>query len=142
MMPRCACTLLAAWLLIPSVHAQVQPPARTDALGDPLPAGAVARLGTLRFKHAPVTMFVEADLLVPGMVTTARFSLDGRKIASLAAPLGTVRLWEAATGKELPGPWSARGLFCNAISWSPDSDVLAAAGREVTNQVNRSVVML
>src|SRR5262249_22053877 len=56
---------------------------RTDRYGDPLPPGAVARLGTARLRHgyAKVT-----------------FSKDGKRLISLGSD-GEVRVWEAASGK-------------------------------------------
>jgi WD40 repeat protein len=65
-----------------------QPKAKVDRHGDPLPAGAVARLGTARWHHAAPITFVA-------------FLPDGETVLT-AAPLdGTVRIWQRATGKEL-----------------------------------------
>jgi RNA polymerase sigma factor (sigma-70 family) len=61
-------------------------PVRTDTLGDPLPPGALARMGTLRLYHC-------------AQLTRLVFSPDSKTLAS-AGLSGEVRLWEAATGKE------------------------------------------
>src|SRR5262249_6696367 len=61
------------------------PPA--DALGDPLPAGARARIGTARFHHG-------------GLVRGLAFAPDGRTLAS-ASHDHTVSLWEVPGGREL-----------------------------------------
>lgn len=70
-----------------------------DRYGDPLPAGAVARLGTIRFGHG-------------GQLHAIAYSPDGKTIAS-GGP-GRIMLWEAATGKPiaplvLPAGGAARG---------------------------------
>jgi RNA polymerase sigma factor (sigma-70 family) len=60
-------------------------PARRDGLEDPLPAGAVARLGTLRFRHAD-------------SINRIAVGTDGASVLSAAG--SAVYVWDLATGKE------------------------------------------
>jgi RNA polymerase sigma factor (sigma-70 family) len=60
---------------------------RTDALGDPLPDGAVARMGSLRLYHG-------------AEVRRVALSPDGKLVASTDRD-GSNRLWDPATGREL-----------------------------------------
>jgi WD40 repeat protein len=64
-----------------------QPPAapRLDRNGDPLPPGAITRIGSARFRHT-------------GFVTTLLYTPDGKRLISFD---GSLRLWDAATGKLL-----------------------------------------
>jgi len=56
----------------------------TDLYGDPLPPGAVARLGTAQLRHAGL-----AELI---------FSADGKMLISGGSD-HTIRTWDVATGK-------------------------------------------
>jgi RNA polymerase sigma factor (sigma-70 family) len=58
-----------------------------DALGDPLPVGAVARLGTTRLRHGDDIFF-------------AAYTPDGKALLT-AGMDQNIRLWELPTGKEL-----------------------------------------
>ncbi|MGH7221967.1 MAG: WD40 repeat domain-containing protein, partial [Gemmataceae bacterium] len=75
---------------------------RTDLYGDPLPPGAVARLGTIRLRHAG------ADVA---------FSKNGKHLISCDNS-GTVRVWDVATGKLRKE---------HRLSWAAKPDLLESA---------------
>jgi RNA polymerase sigma factor (sigma-70 family) len=64
-----------------------QPRAKADLHNDPLPPGALARLGTVRLRHG-------------ARVTSIAFTGDGKEMLT-AGPDGVVRVWEAASGRPL-----------------------------------------
>jgi WD40 repeat protein len=82
---------------------------RLDLHGDPLPEGAVARLGTVRFRH-------------PGAVHAVAFSQDGKLLAASSDDLIRVVIWERATGRKLREIRLA-GLASppNHLRFSPDA---------------------
>ncbi len=90
-------------------------PARADRYGDPLPPGALMRLGTIRFRHgAPIK--------------AAAYSPDGKTLAT-AGQGGTIRLWDAATGKQIAVfQREERTASIASLAFSPDGKTLAAAG--------------
>jgi WD40 repeat protein len=68
--------------------AQTPPATRSDANGDPLPAHALARLGSARFRHA-------------GPPMEAVYSPNGKLLASWVDRPETIYVWDSETGKEL-----------------------------------------
>jgi WD40 repeat protein len=91
---------------------------RADRLGDPLPRGAIARLGSARFQH--------------GLgIHRVAYSPDGKVLATSSYKV--IRLWDAATGREIchlnpfgyqyPPAFSPDGKFIAAV------DLVQAANR-------------
>lgn len=89
---------------IPRADEQV----RTDRHGDPLPPGALVRLGTVRLRHNAFQF---------------AFAPDGRRIASAGSD-GCVRIWNPATGAEVGRLGGHRGAVY-AIAYSPDGNQIA-----------------
>lgn len=103
------------WLLMLAAAGGPQPEeSPRDLYGDPLPAGAIARMGTARFRHA-------------GMVIPVAFAPDGKTLAS-AGEDNRVCIWDRATGKLLKH-WQLAKAQVRGLAYSPDS-LLLAAGRD------------
>lgn len=78
---------------------------RLDLLGDPLPQGAIARMGSGRLRHT-------------GGVYSVSFHPDGKRLASSGKD-GFVRFWDAATGQLLRRQ-QFDGSFLRQVAFSPD----------------------
>jgi WD40 repeat protein len=110
------------WIVIASLgiaNAVAAETPLTDGLGDPLPPGAIMRLGTTRWRPG-------------GYVSEMAFSPDGTRLVSWST--GALTIWDADTGKELrrvdlPGAqlkalaWLADGRGVSVISDSEGSFV-------------------
>jgi RNA polymerase sigma factor (sigma-70 family) len=79
---------------VPQTPAQQQPEVRKDIHGDPLPAGAIGRLGTSRFRQPGLA----GPYYNPGTVV---FSRDGKALFS--AGCWSLCFWDAATGRKTGG---------------------------------------
>jgi WD40 repeat protein len=100
-----------------------EPPAegKRDPFGDPLPPGAVARLGTTRFRDKDAMIF-------------AAISPDKKLLATTSGH--NLIVWDVATGSPIqigkpPKPWIAQTGWPDSIEWlyclsfSPDGESLA-----------------
>lgn len=122
-------TILAAMILAAATWASAQDDpksARTDAHGDPLPKGAITRIGTVRLAN-------------DGGITGLAFAPDGKSLASANGD-NTVRLWETGTGKLIrsmkPPIAIIRSATAASAGWgplafAPDGKTIAAAGAGV-----------
>src|SRR5262245_32230740 len=104
-----ATTLCLILLLARPIAAGEPSRLKTDQHGDPLPPGAIARLGTLRFR--PPALFEVA------------WSPDGKTLAS-SGYRRPIRLWDVATGKEIRR-FDMKGT-ATVLAWSPDGKMLAS----------------
>ncbi len=135
-------------------------PADGELYNDPLPKGALARLGTTRFRlgnsiyamalspdgqtavavaGAPQTQFWDVatgkavrriESKEGGGGRVVAYSPDGRLVASVQDYRG-LRLWDAATGKQL-AELELGFTFTASLGFSPDSTVLAVGGGQAT----------
>lgn len=106
-------------LLVPIFNAVGGPDkesSRLDLYGDPLPSGAIARLGTVRFRTGAA-------------VITFTYSPDG-KLLACAGHDGQICIFEAVTGKLFRRIDGHRALV-SAIAFSADSRMLASGGDDL-----------
>ncbi|MGH7170470.1 MAG: WD40 repeat domain-containing protein [Gemmataceae bacterium] len=100
-----ASALIGVGAASPAEPSKKTPP-RLDLFGDPLPPGAVARLGTMRLRYA----------------ACMAFSPDGKVVAT--AQHHAVHLWDAATGKHLRR-LSCSSVWAYTVAFSPDGRKVA-----------------
>ena len=92
--------------------AEPKPAARTDLYGDPLPPGAVARMGSVRLRLGPLCRQI-------------LFSADSKELISVGSD-GVIRFWDPENGKEIRNlKVEERGFIAAAVS--ADGKTLAAA---------------
>jgi RNA polymerase sigma factor (sigma-70 family) len=97
-----------------------QPKPKLDADGEPLPAGALARLGSLRLRHG-------------SPVASVAFSPDGKRLATGSWD-NLVRIWDPTTGDCVRAIHPQDGWIW-AVAFSPDNELLATAGDQRSRRV-------
>lgn len=95
--------VVASCLCAAGVGPEARPAAKHDVYGDPLPEGAISRMGTVRFRHG-------------GRITQIAFSPDGKTIYSASPDDKLVRAWEAETGRELRHFGGKHGVWSVAVT--------------------------
>jgi len=106
---------------------------RNDLFGDPLPAGAVARMGAIR-----ETTQLPAGFEPPRSVRGAVFSPDGRLLATYGEPADptiprSILIWDARTGKQL-AVLKGHSRPIKAVAFTPDSKRLLSSSFEISGQ--------
>src|SRR5262245_61938235 len=86
---------------------------RVDQYGDPLPEGAIARMGTMRLRHPGLSLEPPPS-----------FSPDGRGVMTVGGH--EVRVWDAATGK-LRFTVGERDKRISDARYAPDGKLIAVA---------------
>jgi RNA polymerase sigma factor (sigma-70 family) len=84
--------------------------ARVDLFGDPLPEGAVARIGTTRFRHG-------------GYIYSLAITADGNRVLSYGSD--SIHVWDAATGRELRRLAAETGTQFLSVGFSADGKLAA-----------------
>src|SRR5262249_29757588 len=113
-----AMSTILRWLCVVLTWEIVVGGARADDGPDELPAGAVARLGSTRFRH-------------PGGINAMVLPPDGKAVLTAGGD-GTVRVWDVSTGKELRRFGAFRSAV-QSIALSPDGK------RLVVNSIGTAV---
>ena len=67
----------------------------------------------------------------PASLTSIAFSPDGKLFVSAGGD-GTVRLWEASTGKPIGQPLTGHTSYVSGVAFSPDGKTIASAGDDRT----------
>ncbi len=88
-----------------------------DALGDPLPEGALMRFGSNRLRHGQA-------------ISTAAFSPDGKRVASAGFD-GHIRIWNTADGREVADLPLVPPANVALLRFSPNGARIAAASNNL-----------
>lgn len=111
--------MIIMWQMSELVASREDDAMKVDCFGEPLPMGAVLRLGTIRLRH--------------GVVNAVAFGPKGDFLVSGGSSDSEIRVWGTATGKEIVafpthnGATDGLGRQVFAVSVSSDGDTVAGA---------------
>src|SRR5262245_13739658 len=111
--------VLIALLMTATVQLLAKEAAAAAPPDSPLPAGAIARLGSLRSRHRGTQRLA--------------LSLDGTRLVSIGQ--GYLRLWDTATGKPLFSHSKDKPGVGPPVALSPDGKVITCYDYKSTNIV-------
>jgi WD40 repeat protein len=94
---------------------------RVDRYGDPLPLGAIARLGTARLRHR--TEICSVVFSPDGKLLYTNESADGAKLGPTSR--GVIHVWDARTGKQIHC-LEGQPYGSHSLALSPDGKLLAS----------------
>src|SRR5262245_35368498 len=94
---------------VAAAEAAAPPTPWVDAYGDPLPKGAVARLGTIRWRHDGAAAFA--------------FTRTGETLVSIGS--GAIQFWDVKTGKVVRS-FPTKIDLGNQLSVTPDGAFVVA----------------
>jgi WD40 repeat protein len=108
------------------------PEARFDIRGDPLPQGAVARLGSMRFRegfhHEINSMaFSPSGRVLATALTLGFVGSNSRAARSAPPPFAPISLWDIPSGKKIR-QLEGHPYQTNDLCFSPAGDLLASGG--------------
>jgi WD40 repeat protein len=123
---RCRAITLALLLLASPINA-AEP--RVDAYGDPLPPGAIARLGTMRLRHN-------------GPIISAAFSADGKQLIS-ADGRDEIRVWDGSTGKLLQStPYKQDVAIAFGLREELGIGTVSPDGKLIAGQLDKMILLV
>jgi WD40 repeat protein len=105
---------LLAFVVLPLLAAPLAAEPARDRFGDPLPEGAIARLGSLRLRHG-------------SSVRVGDFSADSKLVAAFSG--GFIIFWDATSGREARRVPAGHLVEPRCFRLSPDGKALILADR-------------
>jgi WD40 repeat protein len=92
---------------------------------------------TLSFERGQLSHWPALEMMIDAhgdWINSVAFSPDGQRIAS-ASDDCTIRVWDAATGEVVAGPFTGHTNEVNSVAFSPDGQRIASASRDHTIRV-------
>ncbi|HEV3145570.1 MAG TPA: hypothetical protein VGZ47_16875 [Gemmataceae bacterium] len=113
--PSWLCVLVLGLLAWPAAADPVPTAKDAEPVEDPLPTGALLRIGSTRFRCGAV-------------LNCVTFSPDGKHVVG-ASQVGSIHVWDRNSGRELRS-WQRPGHMVTHLAYSADGKFLAASSQQ------------